>query len=233
MPIEEATIDIEILRENEGDNTLTVLMIASSKQIIDKVQKTIELAGLLPESIENELSASYRFISEYFSASKENNSVLFVNFGYKTTSLYVYNTLLKSIINTRNFNTGFSIFLKEISMSLNITTTQASEILKVFTTDQKTSIPIESYIRPVANEFLSEIKQFISIIEQKNKSQVSAIFFLNEAVSFPALVQLIKNDIQIPVSLFTPTKAFTQNEVLSINKNNLAFFISTIGGNLR
>ena len=64
MPIEE-TIDIEVIEEITGENKKEkslLLIVAAPKKVIEKVQTTAELAGLNPESVENELRNQSAFI---------------------------------------------------------------------------------------------------------------------------------------------------------------------------
>ena len=65
MPIEETNIDIEVIEENQKEKKVLLLIVAAPKKVIERIQTTAELAGLNPESIENELSSNSRFINEF------------------------------------------------------------------------------------------------------------------------------------------------------------------------
>lgn len=233
MPIDEVNIDVEILSENEKDNKLLVLMIASSKKLIEKIQKTVELAGLIPESIENELSASSRFAVDAFNNVQSASGILLVNLSLNTTSLYFFDPRFHLITQTRNFNTGFYIFLKETALNLNLTQTQAAEALKSFQVGTQSSLPIESNIEPVVKELGAEIKRFISVITQKSQMNIGTVFLLNDAFRFPSSAKLVENAIGIPTSVINPYSILKKTQPVEFFKQNLSLFISSIGGNLR
>src|SRR3989339_1843428 len=89
MPIEETNIDLEIIDEYKAEGKLLILIVAAPKKLIEKIQTTVELSGLVPESIENELSASSRLISQFnkkfFLPDQE--GVMVANFGLNSTTL--------------------------------------------------------------------------------------------------------------------------------------------------
>ena len=233
MPIDEVNIDVEILMESEKENKLLVLMIASSKKLIEKIQKTVELAGLIPESIENELSACSRFAVEAFGNVQSASGILLVNFSLNTTSLYFFDPRFHLITQTRNFNTGFYIFLKETALNLNLTQTQAAEALKSYQVGQQSSLPIESNIEPVVKELGAEIKRFVGVITQKFQINVGTVLMLNDTFRFPSLSKLVENAIGIPTSVINPYSILKKTTSVEFFKQNLSLFISSIGGNLR
>jgi len=64
MSIEEVVLDIEIMKEDKQNKKNTILIVASPKKTVDRVEKAIEMAGLNPESLENEMSSFGRLFSE-------------------------------------------------------------------------------------------------------------------------------------------------------------------------
>src|SRR3989338_1756953 len=82
MPIDETSLDLEILNENTNENNLLVLIVASAQKLVSKVQKLVEASGLETESVENELSASGRFLSKFYIPVTKVGGSIFVNIGY-------------------------------------------------------------------------------------------------------------------------------------------------------
>jgi len=233
MPIEETTIDIEILSENKQTNKIMVLMVASAKKTIEKIQKTVEIAGLIPDSIENELSGYSRFITNAFKNIKLDKGILFINLSLKTTSIYYYDPRVFLITQARNFNTGFYIFLKEICLNLNLSNKQALELLQSFTTETKSSMPVELTITPVVKAFTTEIKRFLNVLVQKNQLPVGNILFMNDSYRIPSLPKIIEKHIQVPCSQINIYDLLKKTPAVETYKNILPLFVSTIGGNLR
>src|SRR3989344_3128798 len=60
MPIEDTSLDLEIIHEDKNNNKLLVLIVAAPQNLIEKVQNLAAHTDLFPDSIENELSATGR-----------------------------------------------------------------------------------------------------------------------------------------------------------------------------
>jgi len=223
MPIEEANIDIEILSDNEETKKLLVLMIAAPKKIVEKIQGAVEGAGLIPDAIENELSATARFLSEFYSQIYRNktDASVIVNLSLNSCSLYFFDSKSQLVLINHTFPIGYRLFLKEIQVNLNIDEKKAIEVLKAYNNS------IANIEEPILKEFQFEIKRFINLIADKYHYTVNRVCLINEAVRFPALASIISAELLNPRSLF-------QNSPLTETLgSDLSMFITTIGGNLR
>lgn len=235
MPIEETNIDLEVLSENEKDNKLLVLMVAAPKKIIQKVQKTIELAGLIPESIENELSATGRFLSSCYKTlyPKITSSTLLVNLAYNATALYYFNPSTSLIYQIHTFPIGYSLFLKELQINVNTDNKKAADILSLYEGQTTSSISVESIIAPLLKEFASEVKRFMSLINEKYHTSISHLYIMNDGFRFPYLPLYLVKTFSLPAELLNPYSLSRKSNLVETYKKNLSLFIPTIGGNLR
>jgi type IV pilus assembly protein PilM len=235
MPIAEASIDIETIYENTQSKRILVLMVASSKKFVEKIQKTVELAGLIPESVENELSATARFISDIHrgAANPQTEGIIVVNVGLSSTSLYFFEPRMLVVMMSHNFNIGLNLFIKEIQVNLNIDRAKSIEALRTYGSQANASVPLESIIAPVSKEFSFEIKKFINSINQKYQLGVKNIFLMNGVCLFPHLSSMIQSSFSVPTSLLDPYPFFVKSTTVDALKNNLTLYVSTIGGNLR
>lgn len=220
MPIDETNIDLEIIYEFEKVNKILVLMVASAKKLIDKIQNTVELAGLIPDSIENELSATSRFIQTFYKG-----GIILVNFGFATTSLSYFEPTHALLVQNHTFNIGYNIFLKEIQVNTNSDIAKSMEILKAFTN-------VENIVAPPLKEFGDEIKRFASLITGKNY-ELKGLYFINDIYRFPYLPQVIAKAISIPSQVLNPYSLFKPTTLIESHKLDLPLYVSTIGGNLR
>lgn len=235
MPIEETNIDLEILSENEKENKLMVLMVAAPKKIIEKVQRVTEMAGFIPESVENELSATARFMSSSYKNlyPKGEDGVLIVNLAYSSTSLYYFNPQTALLTQNHTFNIGYSLFAKEIQINLNTDNKKAIDILSLYDGQQKSFISVETIILPLLKEFIVETKRFISLINEKYHSSIKNIYVMNDAFRFIYLPKYLQTTLALSTDFLSPYMNCKKSPLVETNKNTLPLYIATIGGNLR
>ncbi|MCL4364175.1 pilus assembly protein PilM [Patescibacteria group bacterium] len=229
MPIEETNIDLEIIEEYKEEKKILILIVAAPKKLIEKVQTTVELAGLIPESIENELSANSRFISEFYSKifTPGKQNFLLVNVGPNSSTISFFEQEKPVLKESHNFSFGYELFLKEISINTDSDRLKSFEILKSYSPGQRSSYPIETIVAPLIREFITEIKRFIGT------KRVSNVYFINYSAYFPGLISLIQKDLSLPASYINPLALTKKTANLQNYSLELPLYISTFGGNLR
>jgi len=218
LAIDEINIDLEILHHNEKEKTLLVLVAAVSKKLAQKIEETVELAGLIPIFLENQLSAFGRFLNKFSFISTQNSSskTFFVNLGQNSTSLYLFDPNISLISKIHTFNLGYHLFSKEIQIDL----------LQVFDLKSKGNIDIETIISPITKQFVFEIKKIVT--------PPALVFFIGDIIQFPALTQILSKSIDIPISfsIFNPYSLFKKDPQIEHYKDRLPFFVTAIGGGI-
>ena len=185
VPIEDVSLDIEVLFEDRRNKKLIILLIATTHAVVEKVTSLVERAGLYPDSIENETSATVRLIADMLEAHRENAVAqqlsLFMNVGYSATSLYLFNEVKKLPVEIRNFSLGVNIFIKDIQANLEL---PEGEIKKMLETTGFSDVPssynIKNIISSPYNVFVSEIERFIIVAKTKFGLPVNSIFLFGE-----------------------------------------------------
>ncbi len=239
MPLDDVNLDIEVLNENLKTNKTLVLLSASSKVLVDKVKKLLEYAGLFPESIEPETSSIGRFLSFIYkptgksAQTPQNTGVVLINLNFSSTSIYYFNQALKLMTHSNNFNSGYSIFLKEIQINLNVDVKKAAELVKNFGISQNSGYHLEKILAPSLKDILGKIDRSIKEIVNINKSQVSNIFLTNDAFKFNSLDLIIGKFFAIPTNYVDLSPYFVKNKVVDLFKNDLTYFMASMGGSLR
>ena len=201
MPLSQAVLDIDILQEDKKNNQVMVLLVAAAEKIVTKVQKTIEVAGLIPVSIETELSANARLIVGMDS----DKSAIYISFAKTSTSLYFYDSHKKLITNTYNFNIGINLFLKELEVSLNINSDEAFRILYQIGFSQGGSVDSASILEPIIKEVVKNINRFVSTIQEKTKEEVKLFYLFNEAILIKNLAEELGSAFRFKTAIFRPT----------------------------
>lgn len=238
LPLEEIHIDIEILSENTANKTVSVLIAAASKKIIEKIQRTAETAGLIPDSIETELSASGRFFSEIFAlhAKKQQGKqegILFVNFSFSTSSLYYFDLTKNIITHTHNFNVGLLLFLKEIMVNFNIDQKKAIDMMRTFDFTQNSSVNLTPILTPAIKNFVSQVNVFFHSLSEKYNLKVNSIIMYNEIVRFSSLAKVLERYFALPTSTVDMPSLLVKNTAVQYAQKDLPFYIPVFGGNLK
>ncbi len=233
MPIEETNIDIEVIDENLTEKKVLLLIVAVPKKIVEKIQTTVELAGLNPESIENELSSNSRFVSTFNKQILEqfkidnNRGIVLANFDANSTSLVYFSPEKLIVKETHHLSIGYQLFLKETQVNTDTDIKKAEEILKTFDKKNPSSYPVNTIVQPLVKELSNELKIFAA------KYNPAAILFSNKIFLFPSLVTSLSDEIKFPVEILNPYFMIGKSQLVDTYKNELPIFIPALGGNFR
>ncbi len=238
MPLDDVNMDIEILYEDQKNKKMLTLISAAPKSLLLKVESLMEYAGLFPETVETEITSTGRLINEIFKkdvkqAGEKHDAILLINLGYNSSSLYLFDQDLGTIILSHNFLLGYSLFLKEIQVNLNVDQNKAVELLKTFGLTQNTSYHLDTILAPAIKNLTSELEKFTNEVVSKYKIQIKNIFLFNYALHFNSFDQLIGRYFGIPSSPLNLYPFFVRNNILESYKNEFGFFVSAVGALLR
>ncbi|MBI5123748.1 pilus assembly protein PilM [Candidatus Roizmanbacteria bacterium] len=233
MPIEETNIDIEVIDEDQGKKKALLLIVAAPKKVIEKIQTTVELAGLNPESVENELSSNGRFISNFNKSIlnqykvNQNQGIVIVNFDINSTSLAYFSPEQLLIRESHHLSIGYQLFLKETQVNTNTDIKKAEEILKIYDKKNSSSYPVDTIVQPLVKEFASELKIFIS------KYNPGIVLFTNKIYLFPSLATTLSEELTFPINIFNPYSLIKKSQLIETYKNELPIFLPALSVNLR
>lgn len=232
MAIEEVDLDIEILKDDKQSKKNTILIVASPKKIIDRVEKTIDMAGLIPDSLENELTSSNRLFSEVIRP-KGTGTCIVVNFGYTSTSLYVIDAQSYIILFTRTIKVGFDLFLKELKFNFELQETKALEVLRTLGFEKNSSYDIAVIVSPLMKELLNEIAKITVYCKEKFALPVTKIFMFNHNWAILSFEKKIAEAISLPVESLYLRELLINNPVSQSYSQEMPSYICTLGGVLR
>jgi len=234
MPIEKTTLDLEILQESAAQNTLLVLIVAAAEDMVKKIEKLVELSGLIPDSIENELSATGRILSQFYKPTVKPGGTLFVNFGSNSSSVYFFDHTLGLIIDSHTFTIGLNLFQKEIMANMNIDLQKAKELVKHYGTGEAASANLEEILEPAAVDLSREIENFMrASVEKHSGIPVQSIQFFNEIDDIPSLVKKLASHATIPLSRFSLDPFIVKTTLTNSYATQFSSFTCAIGGALR
>lgn len=243
IPMEEACLDLEIISEDKKNKKISVLLIASSNLIIEKSAVLIEKAGFIPNSIENECSSCLRLITDMVTTeinhkkpniSLQSISSLFVNFGYSSTSLYLFNLGINLPLQLHNFPLGFNIFFKDAALNFDKPDAEIKKLLETigFSSEQS-AYNLANILSSPYNLMVSEIEKFIISAKDKHNIFVKNIFIFGEGVNIQSIDKKLSASLGLPVNILDLSPFFIKNDTVDFFKNKLYLFTPAIGANLR
>jgi len=234
MPIEETSLDLEILEDNKNSENILVLLVAAPQNLVERVQNIAEQSGIYPESIENELSATGKFLENFYSPQIQTGSTIFINIGYSYTSFYYFDHKKRLIIDNHTFPAGLSVFLREAQVDINVDSEKAKNLLKTVGFAPGSSLDLSQFLQPAIDALSSELQKFITALMAKHKaSSPSHIYVYNLATDIKDIEKQIQKTVAIPIGIFNPLPITKRTHAVEPYVNNLPAFINVIGGCLK
>ncbi|MEI6532935.1 MAG: pilus assembly protein PilM [Candidatus Roizmanbacteria bacterium] len=231
MPINETNIDLEILKEDEKSKKSLILIIASSKKMVNTVQQSIEKAGLTPQSLENELSAIGRFTNEI--GFNKSVAKLIINFGYSSSSMYLIEANTGLMIMTRTMKLGWEIFIRDVRINLNIQEDKIYDLLLKAGTPSPEAQSINVIVGPILKEVLNEVHKFILLATEKHGQTIANIYLCNFDHKVPFLQKTIQATTTLPTASMNLTDVVKSTPLVASIAGELSSYISVISANLR
>lgn len=182
IPVAEATIQHTILDRNEVSGSVSVLLVAAPRVLVEKFIKIVRLAGLTPVSAETELIALCR------SLSPDKGISMVLDMGASSTDIAVSRD--SKLAFARSIPIGGDAFTRSIAQSFGIQPAQAEEYKKTYglsTTalEGKVKMAMEPVFRMVVDEVKKAIGYFQS--EEKGESP-SSVVITGGAATMPEVV---------------------------------------------
>lgn len=234
MPLDETALDLDILFEDPVNKKLLVLIEAAPQKLIARITQVVESAGFIPESIENELSAVARLATQFFSGKAVDSGMIFLNFGYTSSSLYFFNKKRNLIEDVHNFKNGFNLFLKETQVNTNSDSKKSLEILKTIGFSSNASLNLGTILTPVLADFLREIEKFTLLVKEKHKlMKIDNIYIFNFGHLIKEFDRKIEASFSIPTSNLDLSAVIKKNDIYNALSHELPAFITTLAGALR
>lgn len=233
LPLEEAALDLEILYEDKTNNNLLVLIVAASQKIITSITNLVEESGLIPDSIENELSASGRYLTQFYRPPVDKKGTIFINLGYSTSSLYFFHNKLSLLTDSHVIKIGLELFLKEIKANINVDNQKATEALKTIGFNAAASVNMTDILNPVITDLQMEIKKFMVAIEEKYKVVVDQVYVYNNAYQINKFSDALTQHLGVSTALYDTSNAVIKTNQTLNSTVSPSSLVTVIGGSLK
>lgn len=230
LPIDDVYLDLEVISKLKNDKLL-IVFIAAQKRIVDHINRTLDYANIEAGTLENELSAVGRFMSEVYPFVKTPS--LIINLGYSASSFYVMNPPFPYFQITRTSRIGFEILVKDLIANANIPHEKAVAAMENIGMNTKGSINIYATIYPVLNEFFSEIEKTILMTKEKYHVQIKNIYLFNYDKRIALIHETIQGRVGLPTQSLPLSSIITPNPITQTFSRTLSNYIPVIATHLR
>jgi type IV pilus assembly protein PilM len=231
MPIDETYLDLQIINEEKTTSKYLVLIVAAPKKIVDHIHSTVELAGLVPETLENELSANGRLFSELLHI--EEGMSLLVNIGNAGTSLYLVDPKDNIILFSRRIKIGIELFIKYLRVNLNWDDTKIFDTLKNIGLKPNDQIDVGKIMTPLLRELLNEIQKAVVIAKDKYALPVKHVYLSNMSTMIAGLDVFLQQQVSIPTGPLPIQTLLKENVIVQSFAPELSSYVSVIASNYR
>lgn len=199
MPVNEAKLDWHILDSQSSDTEMTVLLVAASKNVVDRYLDIVERAGLNLLALEINALAVARSV-----VSAPEAPVAIVDLGSTDTEIAVVWQRVPHLV--RSVNVGSRTFVRSIEQNLNVDTEQAQQFLQKFGVAQtklegQVLKAIQGSLDNVMNEISKSIKFFSS---QNDNIQLEKVILTGGPTALPEMPSYIANALNLPVEIANP-----------------------------
>lgn len=177
IPLNEAIIQHTIIERNEAASPpeVTILLVAAPKNLVEKIVKVVEGAGLVALAVETELMALTRALGV------PQKTVLLADFGAKSTDIAIAKS--GQLVFSRSIPTAGEAFTRALSQTLGIEYAQAEEYKKTYGLSGQLEGKVSGALNPIFRIVTDEIKKAIHFYQSEEKGEAPTSLILSGGTS--------------------------------------------------
>lgn len=234
LPIDEVVLDIEVVKENAITKRNTILVVASPKKLVERVEKTIEIAGFVPDALESQLSAIVRYFSDLSIYSEAQPSLyMVVNFDFSTTSIYLLSMPGGVLLELRIVKTGYDLFVKELKFNLELQDNKASELLESVGFEKNGTYDLASFAGPLLRDLINEMQKFVFIAKDKYNLPIKKVITTNFDNRIHSFDKKLSELLSLPVEPLLMRDVLVNNPISQSFSTKMSSFVGVISANIR
>ena len=213
LPLDQVRTDWQILGSLGGSEkkTMIVMIVAAPLAIINKYEKVLSLAGLIPEVIETEIISVHRALLPLVAAS---GPALLIHIGAEMTNVAIINNGV--IILAFSISLGGIAITRAISVDLAIDLTQAESFKKTYGLNaQVFEGKIGRALTPILDSMVIDIKKAVLSFKQNNNVDIKQIVLSGGSALLPGIDAYFTNKLGIQVVVGNSFDAYSIGNVPS------------------
>ena len=200
LPLDQVRTDWQILgkQQRDGKNFMSVMLVAAPFPILEKYEKILELADLVPQTIETEIISVHRSL---FPVLNVPSPSIIVHIGASMTIMaIVKNGTIDMVFSTP---LGGLAITRAISIDLGIDIVQAESFKKAYGLKQETfEGKIGKSLQPILESIVSDIKKStLSYKEKNNNEEINQLVLSGGSSLLPGIDFYFTNTLGLQVVL--------------------------------
>jgi type IV pilus assembly protein PilM len=200
IPIADAVVQHQIVerRENTAPPQAIVLLVAAPKELIKKYVKVIHLAGLNPASLEPDLTAIVRALTD------SERTMVIVDFGARSTNIAI--SKKGQLAFSRSIPTAGDAFTRAVAQILGVEQEQAEQYKKTYGLSSKQlEGKIKVAIEPIFRMVVDEIRKAIHFYQtEENGDKPSSVVLSGGSSGMPEVVNYLTRMLGLEVVVGNP-----------------------------
>lgn len=197
LPLDQVRTDWQILGKGvSGEKKImSVMIVAAPLAIINKYEKVLSLAGLIPEAVETEIISVHRALLPLLISS---SPTLLIHIGAATANVAIVNNGIIAL--AFSISLGGIAITRAISVDLAIDPAQAESFKKTYgLSEQAFEGKIGRAIIPILDSMLADIKKAVLSYKQKSSTDIKQIVLSGGTALLPGIDAYFTNALGIQV----------------------------------
>jgi type IV pilus assembly protein PilM len=197
LPLDQVRTDWQILGSigSNEKKTMIVMIVAAPLVIINKYEKVLSLAGLVPEAIETEIISVHRALLPLVAAS---GPALLIHIGAGITNVAIVNNGV--IVLAFSISFGGIAITRAISVDLAIDLVQAESFKKTYgLNEQAFEGKIGRALTPILDSMVTDIQKAVLSFKQNNNIDIKQIVLSGGTALLPGIDAYFTNKLGIQV----------------------------------
>lgn len=223
LEINEVNYSYQVV-DNKTDGTIDVMVIAAPKRTIQKIEKILSAAELIPIALETDLVAATRAIVH------SPASVMIIIMGSKTAEIGIVKN--QNLIFTRTITTGGDTLTRSLTSSLQLELGQAEAYKKTYgLTENQLEGKIANALQPIIDILIRELRRTINFYQsQADGNNITSIIISGGSANLPGLTSKLSQDLSLEVQLANPIqKVDTRNLKIDLNSEQIQSYVVAFG----
>lgn len=209
IPASEVVLDWDIFEQEDGRDTVDVLLVAVPREVVEKFKRVAELAGISPRALEVETFSLVRSL-----IGGDPTPTAIINIGHVTTTLSLVDRGRVRI--SHNFGRGSQELTRALERGLGVTKERAEEIKRTAGLSERIEEKeITSIISPLIETMFAEIDRVMALYNRRAPRKIQKINLTGGGSNLKGLVDYVSGKFGIEVARGNPfarivTPAFMQ-----------------------
>ncbi len=221
ISLEDATFDVQIIDSEmltETSEEMSVLLVASKNEILNKYVTFLRKANLVVRGLEPETLSLERVLGD---TEQRSSASIIVNIGTTYTQIIV--TYKGFVRFTRSLSIGGDELTKAIQKELNLDYMQAEEYKKVYGLDEsQVEGKVFKAVRPMFDNILLEINRSKTYYTTHNPDVIiNRVILSGGTALMPGLLLYIANKLDVEAELANPWRNIKISEKISHSRQEL------------